>query len=132
MFGRKERKTPFVREPLVSLEDLRDDCVSLFRDSGLTMKQVHEQGGPTPQTVSKWLYGETKFPRLDSMRALFQAVGGAMVIVGPAMAASLRKTSLTARLGLTMPQPTKMNQKAHKARQAATRRGAQTRAKAHA
>jgi hypothetical protein len=75
MFGRRERSTPYQTEPRTSLEDLRDDCVALFINSGLSMKQVHLNGGPTPSTISKWLYHETRFPRMDSIRALMQALG---------------------------------------------------------
>jgi hypothetical protein len=60
MFGRSERKTPFQREQNQKLENLRDDCIALFIDSGYTQKQIHERGGPTPATISKWLYGETQ------------------------------------------------------------------------
>lgn len=131
MFGRKERKTPYVREPLVTLEDLRDDCIALFRDSGLSMKQVHEQGGPTPNTVARWLYGETKFPRLDSMRALFKAVGGEIMIVGPSLASRLSQNSRTNRLELSMPQDTQMSRQRRTARSIAqAARKGRTRAKA--
>jgi hypothetical protein len=74
MFGRKGRRTPLQREPLADLEDIRDDCIAIFLNSGLTQKQVHEAGGPTPQTISKWLYKETHFPRLDTVRAFYRAV----------------------------------------------------------
>lgn len=83
MFGRKERKTPFKREPLTDLEDLRDDCIALFQNSGLTQKEIHARGGPTPHTISKWLYKETVFPRLDTIRAFVQALGGNLVIEMP-------------------------------------------------
>jgi hypothetical protein len=73
MFGRKERKFAFKREPITELEDLRDDCIAVFLNSGLTMKAIHEKGGPTPHTTSKWLYRETRFPRMDSVRSMLQA-----------------------------------------------------------
>ena len=75
MFGRRERSSPYQRDPITDLEDLRDDCIALFINSGMTMKQVHVSGGPTPQTISKWLYKETRFPRMDSIRAFLQARG---------------------------------------------------------
>jgi len=75
LFGRKERKRAFVREPLSDLEDLRDDCIALFLDSGMTQKDIHAAGGPTPATISKWLYKETRFPRLDTIRSFMLAVG---------------------------------------------------------
>ena len=74
MFGRRERKTPYSREPITDLEDLRDDCIALFMNSNITMKEVHHRGGPTPGTISKWLYKETRFPRMDSIRAFLQAL----------------------------------------------------------
>jgi hypothetical protein len=50
-------------------------------NSDMTMKAVHEAGGPTPQTISKWLYKETRFPRMDSIRAFLQALGYDYVIM---------------------------------------------------
>lgn len=79
MFGRKDRKTPLRRKPITSLEDLRDDCIALFLNSGMTQKQVHEQGGPTPATITKWLYKETVFPRLDTIRSIMQVLGADLV-----------------------------------------------------
>lgn len=61
------------REPIEALEDLRDDCIAIVINSKMTFKQVHERGGPTPKTVSKWLYRETKFPRLATIRAILNA-----------------------------------------------------------
>lgn len=61
------------REPLTSLEDLRDDCVAVVMNSGQSFKRVHEKGGPTPQTISKWLYRETQFPQLATVRAMLKA-----------------------------------------------------------
>lgn len=61
------------REPLTSLEDLRDDCIAVVINSGQSFKRVHERGGPTPQTTSKWLYRETQFPQLATVRAMLKA-----------------------------------------------------------
>jgi hypothetical protein len=61
------------REPLTDLEDLRDDCVAVVLNSGHSFKRVHERGGPTPQTISKWLYRETMFPQLATVRAMLKA-----------------------------------------------------------
>lgn len=92
MFGRKERNTRFVREPLANLEDLRDDCVAIFRESGMTQQEVHAAGGPTPSTISKWIYRETMFPRLDTVRAFFRAVGHDLIPVPRAQADAWRKS----------------------------------------
>lgn len=90
MFHRKGRRTPFQRQQDEKLEHLRDDCIALFIDSGLTQKQVHERGGPTPATISKWLYGETQFPRFSSIEAFLAALGHELVPVSAAVAAELR------------------------------------------
>jgi transcriptional regulator with XRE-family HTH domain len=100
MFGRKERKRHWQREPLASLEDMRDDCVALFLNSGLTQDQVHQRGGPTAGTISKWLYKETRFPRLDTMRALVRALGCDFVIVPADIAAQYRGQAREQRLAL--------------------------------
>lgn len=69
--GKKARI--FKREPIAELEDLRDDCIAVVLNSKQTFKQVHERGGPTPQTIGKWLYRETKFPQLATIRAILKA-----------------------------------------------------------
>lgn len=74
MFGRKDRLAPSKREPRTDLEDLRDDCIAVFLDSGMSMKEVHEAGGPTPVTTARWLYRETRFPRFDTIRAMLKAL----------------------------------------------------------
>jgi len=74
------RKTAFKREPLSDLEDLRDDCVAVVLNSGNNFKQVHEKGGPTPTTISKWLYKETMFPQLATVRAMLNACGHEITI----------------------------------------------------
>jgi hypothetical protein len=100
MFGRKGPKRRWKREPLANLEDMRDDCIALFINSGLTQQQAHERGGPTPNTISKWLYKETRFPRLDTMRALILALGCDFVIMAADQAAAYRSSAIGDRLGL--------------------------------
>lgn len=100
MFHRKPRRTPFQRETDEKLEQMRDDCIALFIDSGLTQKQIHERGGPTPSTISKWLYGETHFPRYATIDAFLRALGAEMVVMNAAAAAAWRSKSLADRLAL--------------------------------
>jgi hypothetical protein len=116
-FGRKGRSTPLKREPLTDLEDLRDDMVALALDSKLSFQQIHAAGGPTPGTISKWLYRETHFPRLDTMRALCKAVGGNICVVGDKVADQLAGRSQMGRLGLSAPVAPQMDMAAHKKRQ---------------
>lgn len=90
MFHRKGRRTPFQRQQDDKLEQMRDDCIAVFIDSGLTQKQIHERGGPTPQTISKWLYGETHFPRYASIEAFLSALGHELMPVSANVAAEMR------------------------------------------
>lgn len=98
MFGRKERKTPFQREVDDKLEAMRDDCIALFIDSGLSQDDIHERGGPTPKTISRWLYKETRFPRATTIISFVSAVGADLVVVGRSSA--VLEATREARLGL--------------------------------
>ena len=69
------------REQLEALEDMRDDCIALFVNSGLRQKDIHERGGPTPGTISKWLYKETFFPRYSTIDSFLRAMGYALTPV---------------------------------------------------
>lgn len=60
---------------VVDLEDLRDDTIAVVLNSGYSFERVHREGGPTAQTLRKWLYRETRYPRLDSVRSTLQACG---------------------------------------------------------
>lgn len=84
MQGTKTRKTPFAREIDQDLESLRDDCIALFINSRLTQQQIHQSGGPTPQTISRWLYKETAFPRYSTISTFLHALGCRMVVVDKA------------------------------------------------
>lgn len=118
MFGhKKDRKTPFKREPISDLEDIRDDCVALFLNSELSFEQVHANGGPTGQTVSKWLHKETMFPRLDTVRAMIKACGGNLTVVGARTDEKLQERKPESRLNITGPVASKMDMVAHRARQ---------------
>lgn len=94
----KTRKTPLKREPVTALEDLRDDCIALFLNSKLNYQQVHAAGGPTPQTISKWLHKETMFPRLDTVRALLKALNADLVVESRLTAETWTEMPLRAKL----------------------------------
>src|SRR4051812_19350644 len=90
MFGRANRKKPLERAQSSRLEDLRDDCIALFINSGLTQKEIHQRGGPTPSTISKWLYKETFFPRFDTLERFLLAVGYELMPVTSTRAQEMR------------------------------------------
>ena len=103
MFGRKNRKQPLQREQVEQLEDLRDDCIALYINSGLTQKQIHERGGPTPATISKWLYKETHFPRYDSIERFLLALDYGLTPMPLHQIEALRQKPLHERLELDVP-----------------------------
>lgn len=74
MYSRKNRKRPLEREQNEQLENLRDDCIALFINSGLKQKDITARGGPTPTTISKWLYKETHFPRYQTIESFLLAL----------------------------------------------------------
>ncbi len=91
-----------VRDPEPELEDIRDGSIAIFLNSGMTQQQVHEAGGPTPKTISKWLYKETRFPQLPSVRKLLKVCGGDLVVMSASNAEELRThTPTSERLGTT-------------------------------
>jgi hypothetical protein len=77
----KVRRTPFVREMDDDLEALRDDCIALFLNSGLRQIDITNAGGPTPSTISKWLYKETMFPRYQTIASFARALGHKLTMV---------------------------------------------------
>lgn len=79
--GQTVRRTPFQRELDEDLEALRDDTIALFLNSKMTQKQVHAAGGPTPGTISKWLYRETLFPRWQTIHTFCMALGYKLAIL---------------------------------------------------
>jgi hypothetical protein len=100
MFGRRERKRPLVRENLEQLENLRDDCIALFINSGLRQKDITNRGGPTPQTISKWLYKETHFPRYSTIESFLMALGYGLTVASVEDITRFREQSISERLGL--------------------------------
>lgn len=91
------------RDPERELEDIRDDCIAVFLNSGMTQQQVHEAGGPTPNTISKWLYKETRFPQFVTIRSLLKACGGDLVVMSASNAEEARTHTPEDRLGVSSP-----------------------------
>lgn len=100
MFGRRERKRPLQREQLDQLEDLRDDCIALFINSGFTQKEIANRGGPTPATISKWLYKETHFPRYQTIESFLLALDYGLTPMPLAQIAAAHQQPIAQRLGL--------------------------------
>ena len=97
MQGTKVRKTLFARELDEQLEELRDDCIALYLNSKLNQQQIHAAGGPTPSTISKWLYKETMFPRYSTISSFLSALGCRLIVVDKAAPVSEAARTKVAR-----------------------------------
>ena len=61
------------REKQAELEyynDLRDNVVSIMKNSGMTLTEIHARGGATVRTLSRWIDDKTVQPRLGKLRAV--------------------------------------------------------------
>lgn len=70
----KEREAKGLK-PIASTEDLRDDCVSLVKNSGISFEEIHNRNGPTPQTLARWRDKEVVSPNMNKMRSALRAIG---------------------------------------------------------
>jgi hypothetical protein len=95
------KQTP-KRDPEPYLEDIRDDCIAIFLNSGMTQEQVHQNGGPTHTTITRWLYKETRFPQFATVRSFLNACGADLVAVSSSRAARMKEAPIEGRLGLTI------------------------------
>lgn len=87
----KFKQTP-KRDPEPQLEDIRDDCIAIFLNSGMTYEEVHANGGPTHNTITRWLYKETRFPQFATIRTFLKACGSDLVVVSERMSDKLKGT----------------------------------------
>lgn len=53
----------------VSIEDLREDMISVVRNSHLTSEQIRERGGPAASTINNILERKTQRPQLNTIRS---------------------------------------------------------------
>ncbi len=60
--------------PKVNMDALREDCISIYRNSRLSLEEVRARGGPTPNTVSRLLSRESS-PQLATCIALLRVCG---------------------------------------------------------
>lgn len=82
---------------------------TVIRDSGETLKQIGEDSGVNPQTISKWLYGDTKRPQAASINAVLRALGYRLEIVPKSYVATIKPIGYT-----TMPRKGKVIQLSRK------------------
>lgn len=63
------------RNRLETYEDLRDDVISLVKNSHLTFEEIHGKLGPHPNTLTKWMDKSTHAPRLGKVQATLRILG---------------------------------------------------------
>lgn len=56
-------------------ESLRDDVMSLVRNSKMSYDQIWSRGGPTPKTLESWQNREVKYPQIGTAQAILKAIG---------------------------------------------------------
>jgi transcriptional regulator with XRE-family HTH domain len=76
MVGYSYKSYSFVdKDPMI------DYIRTIIHESGETLTKISEDSGVNAQTISKWLYGETKQPRAASINAVLRALGYKLEVV---------------------------------------------------
>lgn len=72
-----------------------DTVRTIIQDSKETFKKISEDSGVSPQTIAKWLYGETKQPRAASINAVLRALGYKLEVVTYSYTQTIKPTFLS-------------------------------------
>lgn len=72
-FGLDEWKKQ--RAALEFYEDMRDNLMSLVRNSGMSYETIHEHCGPHPSTLDAWDMKRVSKPQLGKMYSTLQIIG---------------------------------------------------------
>jgi hypothetical protein len=60
---------------LESYEDLRDDVLSVIKNSGVSFEDIHGKCGPHPSTLNSWAMNQVHQPQLRKMQSALRIVG---------------------------------------------------------
>jgi hypothetical protein len=72
----KDRKRFLDQQARVEFyEDLRDDVLSLIKNSGLSDEEIHARCGPHPHTLASWRAGNVRRPQMGKMRSTLRILG---------------------------------------------------------
>jgi hypothetical protein len=71
----EEREFRKKRAELEAYQDLRDDVISLVRNSDFTFEEIHARCGPHPRTLLHWLEKKIDKPQLGKMRSTLRIIG---------------------------------------------------------
>jgi hypothetical protein len=70
------------RARLEAYEDLRDDVMSLVKNSPLTFEEIHGKCGPHPNTLTKWMDKTIHAPRLGKLQSVLRVLGYDLGVIG--------------------------------------------------
>lgn len=73
--SREEQEFRKKRAELEAYQDLRDDVMSLVRNSDLTFEIIHSRCGPHPATLRKWDEKAVDKPQLGKLRSTLRILG---------------------------------------------------------
>jgi hypothetical protein len=81
--GRKKKHMPGITYKsynFVTKDPIIDQIRTVIQDSGVTFKWIEDNSGVTSQTLSKWIYGETKKPQAATINAVLRVLGKKLII----------------------------------------------------
>jgi transcriptional regulator with XRE-family HTH domain len=87
----------------VDKDPMIDYIRTIIFDSGETLKKISEDSGVNANTISKWLYGETKQPRAASVNAVLRALGYKLEVVTFSFTQTIKPTFLKQAQVYTLP-----------------------------
>jgi hypothetical protein len=63
------------RDRLEDYEYMRDNLMSLVKNSNMSFEYIHERCGPHPQTLEGWAEKKIKRPQFNKMWSVLQIIG---------------------------------------------------------
>lgn len=83
MAGTKRGIITYKSYSFIDKDPVLDIVRTVIQKSGKSFKEIHEDGGATPQTMNRWFTGDTRTCRHDAMTATVKAAGGDVGIKMP-------------------------------------------------
>jgi transcriptional regulator with XRE-family HTH domain len=87
----------------VDKDPMIDYIRTIIYESGATLTKISEDSGVNANTISKWLYGETRQPRAASINAVLRALGYKLEVVTFSYTSIIKPTFLKEAKVYTMP-----------------------------
>lgn len=81
MSTKEKREFDAKRAELESYHDLRDDVVSIIKNSGESFEDIHARCGPHPSTLQNWADKRVSAPRMGKVRSVLRILGYDLAIV---------------------------------------------------